>query len=104
MAAATGGLLGMFNAVFIHSFRLPALIVTLGTASLVRGGLLAFVGTRIITDLPESIVAFSRAQLFRQQLPGGETIGLAVSFFILVGVALGVLIVQGFARTIENHP
>jgi simple sugar transport system permease protein len=88
MAAATGGLLGMFNAVFIHFFRLPALIVTLGTASLIRGGLLAFVGTRIITDLPESMVAFSRAQLFRQQLPGGETIGLAVSFFILIGVAL----------------
>ena len=30
IAAALGGLLGFFNAVFIHFFRLPALIVTLG--------------------------------------------------------------------------
>jgi simple sugar transport system permease protein len=88
IAAALGGLLGLLNAVFIHFFRLPALIVTLGTASLIRGGLLAFVGTRIITDLPESMVAFSRVQFFRQQLPGGGTAGLAASFFILVGVAL----------------
>ena len=88
IAAAIGGLLGLFNAVFVHFFRLPALIVTLGTASLIRGGLLAFVGTKIVTDLPESMVTFSQARLLDKQLPNGETIGLAVSFFLLVGAAL----------------
>lgn len=88
IAAATGGLLGLFNAVFIHFFRLPALIVTLGTGSLIRGGLLAFVGTKIITDLPESMVSFSKLRIFTQQLPSGETIGLAVSFFMLIGISV----------------
>lgn len=88
IAAAMGCGLGMLNAVFVHFFRLPALIVTLGTGSLIRGGLLAFVSTRIITDLPESMVTFSKCRFFKQQLPTGETIGLAGSFFILVAAAL----------------
>ena len=87
LSAIVGCLLGFLNALFIHYFRLPALIVTLGTGSMIRGCLLAFVGTKIITNLPGSMVQFSKASLFKQQLPSGETIGLAASSLILVAVA-----------------
>jgi len=90
LAGAIGTALGLLNAFLIHAFQLPALIVTLGTAGLIRGGLLAFVGTRIITDLPASLVAFSKAHLFERSLPGGGAVGLSVSFFALAAVALGV--------------
>ena len=93
LAAAAGTALGLLNAWLIHRFELPALIVTLGTAGFIRGGLLAFVGTRIITDLPASLVAFSKAQVFERALAGGGTVGLSVSFFVLVAVAVGVWLV-----------
>lgn len=93
VSATVGCLLGFFNAFFIYYFNLPALIVTLGTGSLIRGCLLAFVGTRIITNLPSSMVEFSQACLFTQALPGGETFGLAASFPIFVVAAVLVWLV-----------
>jgi simple sugar transport system permease protein len=60
----------------------------LGTASLFRGFLLAFIGTTIINNLPPGLVRFSRWTIFGQRLASGETIGLSVSFFLLVLVAV----------------
>jgi len=96
MSALMGCFLGFLNAFFIHFFNLPALIVTLGTASLIRGFLLAFIGTRVITSPAESMEAFSRASSFQQQLPGGGTAGLADSFFIF-------MILAAVAWLILNH-
>lgn len=90
LAMGLGAGLGLVNAVFIGGLRLPTLIVTLGTAGLIRGSLLAFVGTGIINNLPPGLIRFSRWQVFRQTLPGGETIGLAVSVFVFMLVALGI--------------
>jgi simple sugar transport system permease protein len=79
ISTAIGLALGLFNAVLIHFFRLPALIVTLGTASVIRGALLEFVGTRTITNLPSSIIAFSRTNLFEATLANGASAALTVS-------------------------
>lgn len=96
LAVVLGVGLGLINACFIGWVRLPTLIVTLGTAGLFRGFLLAFIGTEIINTLPPAFVRFSRLQWFRQTLPGGETIGLSATILVLVGVALfvGVLLRQ----------
>lgn len=88
LAISFGIGLGLINACFIGGLRLPTLIVTLGTAGLIRGCLLAFIGTEIINTLPPAFVRFSRLQWFRQTLPGGETIGLSVTILALVGAAL----------------
>jgi simple sugar transport system permease protein len=88
LAGALGAGLGAVNAVFISWFRLPTLIVTLGTASLFRGFLLAFIGTAIIHNLPPGLVRFSRWTILGGRLASGETIGLSVSFFLLVLVAV----------------
>ena len=53
LACLIGLGLGLFNAVFIALFRLPTLIVTLGTLSLFRGFLLTFVGSNRITRVPD---------------------------------------------------
>lgn len=88
IAAGLGCLLGLLNGVLIHAFRLPALIVTLGTASLIRGALLAFIGTRIIANLPDSMIAFSKATLFEGRQPDGEIVGLAASFLLFPAIAV----------------
>jgi simple sugar transport system permease protein len=69
--AGTVGLgLGLVNAAFIAGLGLPTLIVTLGTSGLFRGFLLFAVGSLLTRDLPEGMVAFSRARigLRRRQL------------------------------------
>jgi simple sugar transport system permease protein len=45
------------------------------------------VGTRNITNLPASIIRFSRATLFQRPLGGGESAGLTAAFVFLVAVA-----------------
>jgi len=89
LAAGIGALLGLFNAAFIALLRLPTLIVTLGTASLFRGFLLAFIGTSLINSLPPGMVELSRWTLTSDTLPSGETIGLSGTVLFLVAVAIG---------------
>jgi len=84
LAGGIGMMLGMFNALFIAQFGLPTLIVTLGTASVFRGFLLAFVGTAIINNLPASLIRLSKFTIFDKTLPDGEIIGLSGSVFILL--------------------
>ena len=52
LALAIGAALGFINGVVIARFRLPTLIVTLGTQGIIKGALLTFVGSRFIADLP----------------------------------------------------
>ena len=89
ISVGIGTVLGLVNAVFIGWFRLPTLIVTLGTLSLFRGFLLAFVGTRIINVLPPSMREFSRTPLYRVTSPDGVIFSLPLAFvFLVVVVAL----------------
>jgi simple sugar transport system permease protein len=55
IACFFGAVLGAFNGTVIAWFRLPTLIVTLGTQSLFRGILLAYVGSRYIANPPASV-------------------------------------------------
>ena len=85
LAGAIGASLGLFNAVFIGFYRLPTLIVTLGSASIFRGFLLAFVGTRIVNRLPPGMIRFSKLTLGTDGLAG-----LPVSFLLFVLAAVTV--------------
>lgn len=99
LAGAIGIALGGMNAVFISWLRLPTLIVTLGTTNLFRGGLLAFVGTAIVNNLPPGMIRFSRWTFFSETLATGETIGLSASVPILFAVVLGAGVMLRFTMT-----
>ncbi|MBM3845175.1 MAG: ABC transporter permease [Verrucomicrobia bacterium] len=78
-----GSLCGAFNALLIARFRLPPLIVTLGTFSLFRGLAEAVTqGVDAFTNFPESF-------LF---LGGGQLAGLPTQAWILVIAAVGLWI------------
>jgi simple sugar transport system permease protein len=95
-AALLGGLLGAFNATLIAFFRLPTLIVTLGTLNLFRGLLLTFVGTKHITDIPDSMLQLSRAFLYRGKLADGSLFSLPATTLALVIVAVLVTVLVRF--------
>ncbi len=89
MAAAMGLVLGLFNAIFIALFRLPTLIVTLGTLSLYRGAMLFWVGSDYFNtaELPPGMREYARAAVFSLNTASGTT-SLHPTFFILVVLAL----------------
>ncbi|MCL4176122.1 MAG: ABC transporter permease [Verrucomicrobia bacterium] len=94
ISAAIGLALGGLNALFVAGFGLPTLIVTLGTAGLIRGLLLAFIGTEILNQLPAGYARFSRLTWFEHTLPGGDTVGLSPIFlvFLLAAAAVALLL------------
>lgn len=88
ISASIGAGLGLANGMIVSAFRIPTLIVTLGTASAFRGALLAFVGTAIINSLPEGLVAFSRVLIVEGVSREGERVGLSASVVVFAALAL----------------
>lgn len=88
IAIVIGMVLGTINAAIISTFRLPTLIVTLGTLSAYQGFVLTFVDTRIINRLTEPMVNYSRMEILRTTMDSGQTTGLHVSIFVYLALAL----------------
>lgn len=87
-AMIVGGLLGLFNGVVIARFRLPTLIVTLGTQTIYKGILLTYIGSLYISasDLPKSITRVSDVHLW--DAPGGGFLHFMIIPVVLVAVLI----------------
>ncbi|MEX1661868.1 ABC transporter permease [Thioclava sp. 15-R06ZXC-3] len=94
-AILIGGLLGLMNAGIIHRFKMIPLIVTLGTASVVRGLVLGLVGTSNvnINKMPDALVEFGKTDLFTLERANGSTYGLTAMIVIYLGLALALHLV-----------
>lgn len=88
LATAGGATLGLVNGLLVHHFRVPSLIVTIGTQYLFRGFLLAFIGTVWIMSLPPVMGAFGRLPLFRLEAANGAMITLPAYFLVLPAAAV----------------
>ncbi|MDO5644790.1 MAG: ABC transporter permease [Dermabacter sp.] len=88
-----GALLGLVNGVLVAWLKLPSMIVTIGTLTLYRGALLAFVGTERIRQLPAQIGDFSTSSLITTE-SAGRTVSLhtAVLVFAILAVLLAVVL------------
>jgi simple sugar transport system permease protein len=92
IAMAIGGLLGLLNGVVIARFRLPTLIVTLGTQSIFRGVLIAYVGSAYIsaTGLPDSVDDLSSTYLV--DVPGGGFLHVLVVPVAVITVLVALML------------
>jgi simple sugar transport system permease protein len=88
-AAIIGLGLGLINGFFIAKFKLPTLIVTLGTLGMFQGFLLFVIGNRIIRDVPPALTGFARSSLV--SLPSAR--GTAVLHPAILITAAVVLVV-----------
>ncbi len=90
ISCAAGITMGAINAFFISSFRLQALIVTLGTSNIFHGALLVFVGTRAVNTgkLPDCFKAFGHLNVLTLARPDGTLYGLSVFAVILLFIIL----------------
>ncbi|MDD3790957.1 MAG: ABC transporter permease [Sphaerochaetaceae bacterium] len=98
LASLIGITLGAINAVFVSIFKLPTLIVTLGTSSLYHGAMLEFFGTRSVNvgDLPRSIKAFGTYNVITLHRGDGTPYGLSVFFVILLALLVITFLILKF--------
>lgn len=90
ISCSVGILLGAINGLLVSVFKLPTLIVTLGTLSAFHGALLAFVGTKAINtaELPDCFKVFGHNNIFVLARADGTSYGLSVYALILLGVVI----------------
>jgi simple sugar transport system permease protein len=90
IAIAVGIAFGAVNAFFIAVFRIPTLIVTLGTMNIFHGALLELVGTRAYDagQLPKCFKSFGLINILSLPRGDGTYYGLSVFFLIIACVVL----------------
>lgn len=88
VAIAVGAALGSINAVLVHVYRLPTLIVTLATASVFHGLMAITLGMKTFTqtDVPQSMIDFGRWYIWTIENEDGSRITLSGFVVITVGV------------------
>jgi simple sugar transport system permease protein len=93
LAVVFGVLLGLVNGLLVALLRLPALIVTLGTSSLLYGFNLFFLGSQNLFNVPRTLVAFSRSSLLQVADAQGRTWSLHPVILIFLAVAAMVALI-----------
>jgi rhamnose transport system ATP-binding protein len=89
-----GGALGAFNALLVTGFRIPAIVATLGTLAMYRGGVVVLAGGRQIsaTVLPDSYGAIARA----------DFAGVPILIWLALLFTMGFGLAARFTRTGRN--
>jgi simple sugar transport system permease protein len=88
ISGVIGLALGLINAVFISRFRLPTLIVTLGTSALYQGFMLFFIDSTYIRDIPEGMAKFSMANLITITQADGSKSNLHSAVLLMIAAAI----------------
>ena len=102
VAIAIGAALGSINGFLIAKFRLPTMIVTLGTRGIFTGALLTYVGSRYIADLPTGMASISTKNLIGVAAETGNAYlhVLVVPTLVLVVLVSWILRRTMFGRSI----
>jgi ribose/xylose/arabinose/galactoside ABC-type transport system permease subunit len=88
VSGLAGTIIGFINGCLISHLKIPPIVTTLGTMSIIQGLVLYLTGGTWITELPESFINFGRTNLFNITLQNGRIIGFPVQglFFITAAV------------------
>jgi simple sugar transport system permease protein len=101
VAVVIGALWGLVNGIVIARFRLPTLIVTLGTQGIIKGILLTYIGSAYISaaKLPASVTDAGDAHLL--DIPGaGYLHGMLIPVVIVAILVWWMLRYTTFGRSI----
>ncbi|MGA8659905.1 MAG: hypothetical protein WB586_27610 [Chthoniobacterales bacterium] len=81
LTIVTGGAIGLINGLLVAYGRIPAIVTTLGMASILKGGLILSTGGKWIYDLPPAF-SISRQHIFGVPVP--------ICALLLLGLAFSV--------------
>ena len=78
VGCVSGAILGAINGLFVAKLDIPPIVVTLGTMSIINGGMLYYTGGSWITNIPQWFIEFGRMRI----------VGIPIQIFFLVGAAI----------------
>jgi rhamnose transport system permease protein len=83
IAVAFGAFLGLINGLIVTNFRIPSVIVTLGTMSVFRGAIF-FIGGKQIDNylIPKALIRLSQPKESIVNVPYSVIIALAMAFLV----------------------
>lgn len=79
-----GALMGLVNGLLIARLRIPPIVATLGTMSVIIGLVLYLTNGTWITGLPQNFIGFGRMTIFSIPAANDVSIGLPIQFVFLV--------------------
>jgi ribose/xylose/arabinose/galactoside ABC-type transport system permease subunit len=88
VGCAAGTAMGLVNGVLIAKLRIPPIVVTLGTMSIIIGLTLYWTNGTWITGLPKNFIDFGRQTIGSFYQQGDEMIGFPVQILFLVFAAI----------------
>ncbi|MDR2552100.1 MAG: ABC transporter permease [Treponema sp.] len=89
IACLSGTALGFINGCFISRLKIPPIVTTLGTMSIIMGIVLYKTNGNWITGIPDDFISFGRITLFNFTLKSGRVIGFPIQgLFLLPALGL----------------
>jgi rhamnose transport system permease protein len=92
-AFVTGGIAGAVNGVLVTRYKLPSIVVTIGTLSLYRGLALVALGDQAISGYPEVFSTLGNSYL-------GEVVGVS---WLIIPIEFAVLLVAAIVVGVTLH-
>jgi simple sugar transport system permease protein len=84
IALGMGLLMGLLNGYLVHRFKVPSLIVTIGTQYMFSGFLKAFIGSRHIMDIPTGLDAAGTSVLIQATTSDGARVSISIQVLVLI--------------------
>lgn len=84
LGIAIGGAVGLLNGLMVARLRLPAIVATLGMASVINGFLRYYTNGTWINQLPQKIIDFGLVKFFSFRNANGSEIGVPVQFLLFL--------------------
>ena len=78
LAILAGTALGLINGLLIARLKIPPIVATLGTMSIILGTVLYLTNGNWMTGIPDNFIKFGRTMLFPVTLESGRSIGLPI--------------------------
>lgn len=88
VACASGTAMGAINGALIAKLKIPPIVATLGTMSMIIGAVLYITNGNWMTGLPESFIDFGRLTILNFGKSGERTLGFPIQTLIFVPAVL----------------
>lgn len=95
IALIQGCVLGLLNGLIVTHYKLPAMIVTVGSLALYRGLAQVFLGDHAVTGFPESFYGLDMRYI------GGSPVPMPLAIFAVLAIIFGLILHRtSFGRTV----
>jgi ribose/xylose/arabinose/galactoside ABC-type transport system permease subunit len=84
LSCVVGTLMGLVNGMFISRLKIPPIVTTLGTMSIILGLTLYITNGNWMTGLPNTFIGFGRITILNVTLASGRVIGFPIQGFFLI--------------------